>query len=373
MHRYFLLLIAVAAAGCTELLGPPPIADNSAPEPWVSGPHHAWPQIVLTNAASFRLHSPLEGASSFLLQTDDGRTLAATAKHLIGDSGGVAPEIAPVLLDTVLESWQMFPRTRPSEFVAVAGLLAPGFDRPGRDVLFLRTYAPPGALPAQPLRIRVAPVQRGETVYFIGCPYSQPGCSQNVYQGRITERGGGTFTFSLNSPLQLAGFSGAPVIDAKGHALGILTGSYVSVQGGPASHGVAECLADLRSEIETSTPAPAAGGPMLAGASPAVQSSQPVILPGASVVPFAPEIPEPPQFAPSPPAANDNWKAELERQQQEMERRQREMQSRLDQMQQDSQRRMEQMQQESRRRTEQMQQESRRRMDEMRQRMRGRR
>jgi len=362
MQRCTFLLLMVAAAGCTELIGPPRVADNSTPESWVSGPQHTWPQLVLTNAASFRGHTPLEGASSFLLQTNDGRVLAATAKHLLGDAGAVSPEIHPVNLDYVLESWQMFPRTRGSESVEIAGLLAPGFDRADRDVLFLRTYAPPSALPAQPLYIRAAPVQRGETVYLIGCPYSQPGCSQNVYQGQITERSGGTFTFSLNSPLQLAGFSGAPVIDAKGHALGVLTAGYVSVEGGPATHGVAECLADLRNEIESRTPAAAPGGPLLAGASPTAQQ---VIMPGASMTPFRPQIPGSPQFAPSPfspPAMDDDWKAELERQRQEMERKQREMQSRLEGMQRDSRRRMD-----------QMQQDSRRRMDEMRQRMRGRR
>ncbi|HVW38486.1 MAG TPA: trypsin-like peptidase domain-containing protein, partial [Pirellulales bacterium] len=280
-----------------------------------------------------------------------------------------SPEIHAVNLDYVLESWQMFPRTRGSESVAIAGLLAPGFDRADRDLLFLRTYAPPGALPAQPLYIRAAPVQRGETVYLIGCPYSQPGCSQNVYRGQITERSGGTFTFSLNSPLELAGFSGAPVIDVKGHALGVLTAGYVSVEGGPASHGVAECLADLRNEIESRTPAAAPGGPLLAGASPTTQQ---VVMPGASTTPFGPQIPGSPQFAPSPfspPAMDDHWKADLERQRQkmersqrEMERRQREMQSRMDEMHRDSQRRME-----------QRRQESQRRMDEMRQRMRGRR
>jgi hypothetical protein len=50
-----------------------------------------WPQLVLTNRAEFNGHTPLQGASAFLIKTLDGRTLAATAKHLIGANGGVEP------------------------------------------------------------------------------------------------------------------------------------------------------------------------------------------------------------------------------------------------------------------------------------------
>ena len=44
--------------------------------------------------AEFIGHTPLHGASAFLVKSQDGRTLAATARHLVGPNGGVEPEIS---------------------------------------------------------------------------------------------------------------------------------------------------------------------------------------------------------------------------------------------------------------------------------------
>ena len=287
--RYSICLMigAVLSAGCSELFEPPvpQIADTSFAEPWASEPQQLWPQILLTNAARFRNQTVLEGASAFLLETSDGRILAATAKHVI------EPDITPTQLDSLLETWQMHPRTRPSEAVAIGGLLTPGFDPQGRDVLFLRAIPSQGTLPAHPLKIRASPVARGETVYLLGCPYSQSGCSQNVYRGRVSERDATSFTFSLDTPEDLMGFSGAPVIDAKGHAIGILTGSYDSQPKGLAVAGVAQALDELRGQIETLTPAAPVGAALASGAGP--QPSNP-----AFSRPF--KSTSPPAYAPDP-------------------------------------------------------------------------
>src|SRR5206468_990885 len=91
----------------------------SVREPWIDLPPAKWPQFVLTNQASFTGHTPLNGASGFLVRTADGRLLAATAKHLIGENGGVQPEIALAELDRVLKSWVMFPRTDPNSMIEI--------------------------------------------------------------------------------------------------------------------------------------------------------------------------------------------------------------------------------------------------------------
>ncbi len=62
-------------------------------EPWISREPEDWPQIVLTNHAEFHGHTPLDGASGFLIRTEDDRVFAATARHLIGLEGGVEPGI----------------------------------------------------------------------------------------------------------------------------------------------------------------------------------------------------------------------------------------------------------------------------------------
>src|SRR5262249_7552885 len=103
------------------------------PEPWASKPPNDWPQLVLTNHAVFNGHTPLRGASAFLIKTGDGRTLAATAKHLLGANGGVEPEISVARLSRVLQSWRMYPRTRPDEFVSADGVGAEGLDDENMD------------------------------------------------------------------------------------------------------------------------------------------------------------------------------------------------------------------------------------------------
>src|SRR5689334_13666850 len=94
--RIYLLAIAtgLALAGCKkpepvgeQVPNPPPATTPSSPEPWVSLPTAQWPQMVLTNQAAFKGHTPLEGASAFLIRTPDQRVLAATALHLLGTNG----------------------------------------------------------------------------------------------------------------------------------------------------------------------------------------------------------------------------------------------------------------------------------------------
>src|SRR5262245_11377086 len=63
------------------------------PTPWSVKPFAQWPQLLLTNEAHFDGHSSLYGASAFLVQNRRGVVLAATARHLTGESGGVQPEI----------------------------------------------------------------------------------------------------------------------------------------------------------------------------------------------------------------------------------------------------------------------------------------
>jgi hypothetical protein len=94
-----------------------------AAEPWVSRPHDQWPQIVLSNTGSFRGHAssswaPGPMASGFLVETIDGRTLAATAKHLFTQQwGGVNPALEVADIPAAMQSWKMYPRGREGEAV----------------------------------------------------------------------------------------------------------------------------------------------------------------------------------------------------------------------------------------------------------------
>jgi hypothetical protein len=206
------LLVILGVAGVFLLLQlddspePPPQAERRqgppAPAPpaelWASKAPRDWPQLVLTNHAEFKGHSPLEGASAFLIRSRDGRTLAATARHLIGAAGGVEPEISVAALDGVIRSWRMYPRTLPEQFVVAEKVGVAGLADEDLDWLILAIKKTGKPLPATPLRLRPDPVQVGDKVYVVGCPYEEEDCKQNIYVGKVTARSGDRFRYDIS-------------------------------------------------------------------------------------------------------------------------------------------------------------------------------
>lgn len=215
--------LTVACEKPSSQSAPPPAADPPA-ESWAAQPPAQWPQLVLTNATKFKGHSPLNGASSFLVRSADGRVLAATALHLIGPNGGVEPTIAPEELPAALVSWDMFPRTKPKSAIAISGLGCKLPLKKNVDWLILTVAGNGANLPATPLAMRSRPVTVGENVFLVGVPYSEPDRVQNVYQGRVTARAfGDRFRYTVAPPVDIRGFSGAPILDEHGLVVGVMT------------------------------------------------------------------------------------------------------------------------------------------------------
>ncbi|MGC4122471.1 MAG: trypsin-like peptidase domain-containing protein [Myxococcales bacterium] len=192
---------------------------------WIKQPHQRWPQVLLTNVARFGGRSDLEGASAFLLATTERRPVLATAAHLTGASGGVEPPLravdlmAPALFDAALEVWFAFPRTREEEAVTAHALAEPAAHG---DWLILQIEgAVPSTLEALPLAAETAKI--GDTVYLPGCPYSEPTCTQNVYRGVVTGRRNDHIRYSLDPPVDVRGFSGAPILNAEGGVVGVFS------------------------------------------------------------------------------------------------------------------------------------------------------
>jgi S1-C subfamily serine protease len=119
----------------------------------------------------------------------------------------------------------MFPRTLPQSSVEIEALgINDGLDWQKCDWLILKLKHPAEALPAQPLHVRPDPVAIGERLYLIGCPYIERDCKQNVYRGKVTARGfSDHFRYDLDPPVELPGFSGAPIVDEKGYLVGVMT------------------------------------------------------------------------------------------------------------------------------------------------------
>lgn len=210
---------AISPGGSTSIQSDP------SPAPWATGDPATWPQIVLTNQAEFHGSSPLQGASAFLIKAPEGRILGATARHLLGVNGGVEPTIKPEDLNNALTSWYLFPRTKPDSVALVTGLGAPSSQEKRYDWLILELEHSHGELPAMPLELRSSPVTIGEEVYLVGVPYSDTHHSQNIYRGKVATRDDANrrFTYTLDPPVDVRGFSGAPVVDRQGRVLGVFT------------------------------------------------------------------------------------------------------------------------------------------------------
>jgi hypothetical protein len=208
---------------CTSVVQGENVGSTSQPaaEAWASRPPAQWPQLVLTNKASFGGHTPLEGASAFLMRMADGQVLLGTAKHLIGNAGGVNPPIPLPDLDHALKQWKVFPRTRENEAIEVGGLAITPNGAAGHDWLLLQLRDPKAKLPAMPLVPRLRPAGVGEIVYLVGVPYSDQRSAQKVYTGIVTGRPRKNyFTYEFTPPVHISGFSGAPIVDSHGLLLG---------------------------------------------------------------------------------------------------------------------------------------------------------
>jgi hypothetical protein len=224
MNRSFgnaaLLAAAIVCftAAATALAAAPSTQPAAA---WASLAPNQWPQLVLTNGAAFTGHSPMQGASSFLVTMPDGQVYLGTAKHLIKAAGGVDPIVPLEELDSALQQWKAYPRTKPAKVIAAKGLAESPNAENDHDWLLLKLTDPAAKLPATPLVPRATPVAVGETVYLIGVPYSDTASAQNVYKGKVTARPfGNYFTYEFSPPVHISGFSGAPIVDEHGLLVG---------------------------------------------------------------------------------------------------------------------------------------------------------
>lgn len=201
-----------------------PSAGKHVAEPeWILEDKDKWPVVVVTNEAQFDGHSQLTGGSGFFVLNDDEQVFYATAAHLLGPSGGVNPPVGPSSLDNVFVSWSVFKRNEPGPKVKLLGVAGTS-PSPDDDWLLLRVSEEAKDLPGRPLKVRKDPVKVGEEIYLLGVPYSEESKAQKVYLGSVTERAfDDRFRFDVIPPVDIRGFSGAPIIDTSGMVVGVMT------------------------------------------------------------------------------------------------------------------------------------------------------
>lgn len=185
-------------------------------------------QILLTNDAAFSGDRTLEGASGFLIKYN-GADFAVTARHLLGEDGGVAPSVSIEQLKTpVLTKWEMKPRVVTNANKETVKLSAEGLDfsQSSNDFVLLKVISKDFEI--QPLTPSFETPALGETLFLIGCPYSETNCKQNSYPVKFAEfdEEKNIIACEMNSKVDLRGFSGAPVVNGKGEAVGVLVSSF---------------------------------------------------------------------------------------------------------------------------------------------------
>ena len=186
---------------------------------WMAEPFAQSPQVLLTNAAAFTDGQRLDGASAFLVAGGTQR-YAVTAKHLLGEDGGIEPKKLPSQLNAELESWRLFARRQAPDTVQLGKLLNV-VDADSSDALVFSLQ--PAASAYQALIPRYDPPAKGEEVYLVGCPYAEPDCTQNRYPVRVVEASPTEYLLTKLDGLDYQGFSGCPVVDQQGRVIGLLS------------------------------------------------------------------------------------------------------------------------------------------------------
>jgi hypothetical protein len=183
------------------------------------------PQIPLTNEAYFKGKESLNGASSYLIEYK-GVIHGISAKHLIETrGGGYNPPMKPSELNKVCTSWKMYPRTLEDDFIVMDKLLNTS-DASNEDMLLFSIKGSP-PLSIKPLKVRMSNDLPKDS-WMLGCPYAERDSKQNLYHVEITGFENG-YIEAINlvppCPTGINGFSGAPLVDENGEALGILVRS----------------------------------------------------------------------------------------------------------------------------------------------------
>jgi hypothetical protein len=182
-------------------------------------------QILLTNHAQFTNARNLEGASGFLIKYN-GTNVAVTARHLLGEAGGVQPEIKINELEKNLLKWEMSPRVISDAVKETIKLSSKGIDfsNSTTDIVVLKVISNIFDLGILTPKFDLPAV--GENLFLIGCPYSESQCKQNSYQVKFVEfvEASSYLACEIKSDVKLAGFSGAPLVNGKGEVVGMLSG-----------------------------------------------------------------------------------------------------------------------------------------------------
>ena len=176
-------------------------------------------QIYLTNEAAFIEDSKIKYLGSAFLIEYQKQVFACTAKHIVEKSKRINPPIKTPKVNEALQYWHVFPRKKEQPIIELDSLL----NDEKNDSEWWLFAIKKRSKKIQTLEVRFEPVQKGEKVFFVGCPYTETECQQNIYIGEVHSISGNLINLKYEPHTNVAGFSGAPLLDAQGRLIGLLT------------------------------------------------------------------------------------------------------------------------------------------------------
>ena len=202
--------------------------------------------IYMTNEVVFKNESQIKYLGSGFLIEHNNNLYACTAKHIVEKSKRIKPSVKAPKLNEELDIWTMFPRKKERPKIVLDSLINAESNK--EEWWIFSVKKAPKKI--QALEPRFEDVTVGEKVFFVGCPYSETGCKQNIYTGKIKSIKGKRITVDYEPKTNVAGFSGAALMDENGKLIGILTQATFDKKTKTHSSVVAESTAYLKEVLD---------------------------------------------------------------------------------------------------------------------------
>jgi hypothetical protein len=177
-------------------------------------------QVFFRNDFSFHFEQTAQGASAFFIRHKE-KTYVVTAKHLLGEGMGIMPWVLPSTFDKRLNYWRVI-NPMDGKQVYVGRIKKPNDDWELDIIMFPLEEK---IASENILTIATTEPKVFDQLFIIGCPYEETKCTQNIYPLLYRGMNGTQLMFTWpNKNVSSKGFSGAPIVNAKGEVVATYVG-----------------------------------------------------------------------------------------------------------------------------------------------------
>lgn len=217
-HCLCLVWLLALLGGCSAFQPKPPAVAPDLPRNFAVRPY-----FLLKDGQE------MQAGTAFGAKLDNGETVLLSVLHLFGEAGGLSKDIPAAKVPEVVESVTLYDMGYKQKYgEAGKGLLRDGYplgSRGNEDCSGdLVAFALDGKSGVATLPLAKQNPQVGETVWIVGKVYAHEGPVADRYEGKVESVSAQSIDVELGVPVELTGFSGAPVVNAKGEVVGIVVG-----------------------------------------------------------------------------------------------------------------------------------------------------